>query len=89
MSADLLRRAAAKLRDSHRYDGIKVDSDSKETLLLLRDLLAARDSLADLLVTAAERHEWFTGSDPESRLISTIEPETAVARAILGEVTDV
>jgi hypothetical protein len=74
MSSELLRRAAAKLRDSHRYDGIKVDSDSKETLLLLRDLLAAREPLA----------AWLESVAAEGRASRRTGP-MAVAQAILGE----
>lgn len=56
--AEELRQAADRLRDSHRYDGIKVDSDSRETLLLLRDLLAIRDHLAAWLeIEALVKHK--------------------------------
>lgn len=48
-----IRAAVARLRDSHRLDGVKVDSDSEETLLLLRDLLASRDWLATWLESCA------------------------------------
>lgn len=95
MSADLLRRAATKLRDSQDLPPVagEIEERSIPTLNFIVDLLRAREPLADLLDEIADQYDGPTCDGSPGvcnncgcRVDFVLAP--AVADILLREVTD-